>query len=98
MVRVADAQGLIEARELTKRFGDKVAVDHLSFSVQPGRVTGFLGPNGAGKSTTMRMILGLDHPDGGTATIDGQPYEQLAPPLRKVGALLEARSVHTGRS
>jgi ABC-2 type transport system ATP-binding protein len=89
---------MIEARELTKRFGDKVAVDHLSFSVQPGRVTGFLGPNGAGKSTTMRMILGLDHPDGGTATIDGQPYEQLATPLRKVGALLEARSVHTGRS
>jgi ABC-2 type transport system ATP-binding protein len=89
---------MIEARELTKRFGDKVAVDHLSFSVQPGRVTGFLGPNGAGKSTTMRMILGLDHPDGGTATIDGQPYEQLATPLRKVGALLEARSVHTGRT
>jgi ABC-2 type transport system ATP-binding protein len=89
---------MIEARELTKRFGDKVAVDHLSFSVQPGRVTGFLGPNGAGKSTTMRMILGLDHADGGSATIGGKPYAQLASPLRTVGALLEARSVHTGRS
>ena len=89
---------MIEARELTKRFGDKVAVDHLSFSVQPGRVTGYLGPNGAGKSTTMRMILGLDHADSGTATIGGRPYAQLASPLRTVGALLEARSVHTGRS
>jgi ABC-2 type transport system ATP-binding protein len=89
---------MIEARDLTKRFGDKVAVDHLSFTVLPSRVTGFLGPNGAGKSTTMRMILGLDHPNGGSATIDGKPYAQLTNPLRTVGALLEARSVHTGRS
>ncbi len=89
---------MIEARDLTKRFGDKVAVDHLSFTVQPGRVTGFLGPNGAGKSTTMRMILGLDHPTSGSATINGRPYADLASPLRTVGALLEAKSVHTGRS
>ena len=89
---------MIEARDLTKRFGDKVAVDHLSFTVQPGRVTGFLGPNGAGKSTTMRMILGLDHPNSGTALIFGRPYARLVNPLRTVGALLEARSVHTGRS
>jgi ABC-2 type transport system ATP-binding protein len=89
---------MIEVRDLTKLFGDKVAVDHLSFSVQPGRVTGFLGPNGAGKSTTMRMIVGLDHPTDGTATIDGKPYSSLPNPLRFVGALLEAKSVHTGRS
>src|SRR5580704_16391761 len=89
---------MIEARDLTKRFGDKVAVDHLSFSVQPGRVTGFLGPNGAGKSTTMRLILGLDRPNGGTATINGVPYARLPRPLLTVGALLEAKSVHTGRS
>ena len=69
---------MIEARDLTKRFGSKVAVDHLSFTVQPGRVTGFLGPNGAGKSTTMRLILALDHPSSGTATIDGKSYVQLA--------------------
>ena len=98
MDRVADAPGLIEARELTKRFGDKVAVDHLSFTVEPGRVTGFLGPNGAGKSTTMRLITGLDRADGGSATIGGQAYEELAKPLARVGALLEARSVHPGRS
>ena len=72
---------MIEARDLTKRFGDKLAVDHLSFSVQPGRVTGFLGPNGAGKSTTMRLILGLDRPNGGTATINGVPYARLPRPL-----------------
>ena len=89
---------MIEARDLTKRFGDKVAVDHLSFTVEPGRVTGFLGPNGAGKSTTMRVILGLDRPNGGTATINGVPYARLQNPLRTVGALLEAKSVHTGRS
>src|ERR1700722_8647696 len=89
---------MIEVRDLTKRFGDKVAVDHLSFAVQPGRVTGFLGPNGAGKSTTMRLILGLDHPNSGTALIAGRPYARLVNPLRMVGALLEARSVHTGRS
>ena len=89
---------MIEARDLTKRYGPKVAVDHLSFTVQPGRVTGFLGPNGAGKSTTMRLILGLDRPNGGTATIGGKPYADLVSPLRMVGALLEARAVHTGRS
>ncbi len=95
---MAEVTGLIQARELTKRFGDKVAVDHLSFSVVPGRVTGFLGPNGAGKSTTMRLIAGLDRPQSGTATIDGLAYSQLPRPLETVGALLEARSVHPGRS
>jgi ABC-2 type transport system ATP-binding protein len=89
---------MIEVRDLTKRYGDRVAVDHLSFSVEPGRVTGFLGPNGAGKSTTMRLILGLDRPQSGTATIDGKRYEQLARPLETVGALLEAKAMHTGRS
>jgi ABC-2 type transport system ATP-binding protein len=89
---------MIEARELTKHYGDKLAVDHLSFVVEPGQVTGFLGPNGSGKSTTMRMILGLDRPDAGIATIFGKPYRELAQPLRTVGALLEARAVHTGRS
>jgi len=95
---VAEAPGLIEARELTKRYGDKVAVDHLTFTVEPGRVTGFLGPNGAGKSTTMRLICGLDRPNSGTATIGGLAYAQLSKPLDTVGALLEARSVHPGRS
>jgi len=95
---VAEAPGLIEAHELTKRFGDKVAVDHLSFTVEPGRVTGFLGPNGAGKSTTMRLICGLDRPNGGTATIGGLTYQQLTRPLHVVGALLEARALHPGRS
>ncbi len=95
---MAETAGLIEAHELTKRFGDKVAVDHLSFAVEPGRVTGFLGPNGAGKSTTMRLIVGLDWPNSGTATISGLAYRQLAQPLRTVGALLEAKSVHPGRS
>jgi ABC-2 type transport system ATP-binding protein len=89
---------MIEARVLTKRYGPKVAVNQLSFTVEPGKVTGFLGPNGAGKSTTMRLILGLDRPDGGSATIDGKRYHDLANPLRTVGALLEARSVHTGRT
>ena len=89
---------MIEARDLTKSYGGKVAVDHLSFTVQPGRVTGFLGPNGAGKSTTMRLILGLDRPQSGSATIDGKPYNELSNPLRTVGALLEAKSVHPGRS
>ena len=92
------APGLIEARELTKRFGDKVAVDRLSFTVEPGKVTGFLGPNGAGKSTTMRLITGLDRPDGGTATIGGLAYAQLTKPLTRVGAVLEARGLHPGRS
>jgi len=95
---VAEPPGLVEARELTKHFGDKVAVDHLSFNVEPGRVTGFLGPNGAGKSTTMRLITGLDRADEGTATIGGLTYDQLTKPLTRVGALLEARSLHPGRS
>jgi ABC-2 type transport system ATP-binding protein len=89
---------MIEVRDLTKRYGDKTAVDHLSFTVEPGRVTGFLGPNGAGKSTTMRLILGLDYPDSGTATINGRAYRDLPRPLTTVGALLEAKSVHPGRS
>jgi len=89
---------MIEAKDLTKRYGDKLAVDHLSFTVEPGRVTGFLGPNGAGKSTTMRLILGLDHAQAGTATINGKRYADLAQPLRTVGALLEARAMHPGRS
>jgi ABC-2 type transport system ATP-binding protein len=89
---------MIEVRELTKHYGDKVAVDHLSFVVEPGQVTGFLGPNGSGKSTTMRLILGLDRPNFGSSVVFGKPYRQLAQPLRKVGALLEARAVHTGRT
>jgi ABC-2 type transport system ATP-binding protein len=89
---------MIEAKNLTKRYGDKTAVDDLSFVVEPGRVTGFLGPNGAGKSTTMRLLLGLDRPNRGDATIDGLHYRDLAQPLRTVGALLEARAVHTGRT
>ncbi len=95
---MGEAPGFIEARELTKRFGDKVAVDHLSFTVEPGRVTGFLGPNGAGKSTTMRLISGLDRPQSGTATIGGLTYAQLPRPLSVVGALLESRALHPGRS
>jgi ABC-2 type transport system ATP-binding protein len=89
---------MIEAHGLTKRYGDKLAVDDLSFTVRPGVVTGFLGPNGAGKSTTMRMILGLDAPTSGSVTVNGKPYQQHAAPLREVGALLEARAVHPGRS
>jgi ABC-2 type transport system ATP-binding protein len=89
---------MIEARGLTKRYGGKLAVDGLSFTVRPGVVTGFLGPNGAGKSTTMRMILGLDVPTGGSVTVNGKPYRRHPAPLREVGALLDARSVHPGRS
>jgi ABC-2 type transport system ATP-binding protein len=89
---------VIEVRGLTKRYGDKTAVDGLTFQVRPGIVTGFLGPNGAGKSTTMRMILGLDRPTAGTATVAGREYAGLAAPLHEVGALLEARAVHTSRS
>ncbi|ACU75380.1 ABC transporter related [Catenulispora acidiphila DSM 44928] len=89
---------MIEARGLTKRYGDKLAVDGLSFTVRPGMVTGFLGPNGAGKSTTMRMILGLDVPTSGTVTVNGRSYAEHARPLHEVGALLEARAVHPGRS
>jgi ABC-2 type transport system ATP-binding protein len=89
---------VIEARGLTKDYGDKRAVDGLSFVVQPGVVTGFLGPNGSGKSTTMRLILGLDRPTAGDVTVNGRHYRDLTAPLHEVGALLEARSVHTGRS
>ncbi len=89
---------MIEARNLTKNYGDKRAVDGLSFTVQPGVVTGFLGPNGSGKSTTMRLILGLDAPSKGEVTVNGRLYREHPAPLHEVGALLEARSVHTGRS
>ncbi|MGH3121499.1 MAG: ATP-binding cassette domain-containing protein, partial [Streptosporangiaceae bacterium] len=88
---------MIEARHLSKRYGPKLAVDDLSFTVEPGRVTGFLGPNGSGKSTTMRMIIGLDRPDAGRARIGGRRYAGLRWPLREVGALLEARGFHPGR-
>ncbi|HEY3880407.1 MAG TPA: ATP-binding cassette domain-containing protein, partial [Trebonia sp.] len=88
---------MIEARGLTKRYGDKLAVDNLSFGIEPGKVTGFLGPNGAGKTTTMRCILGLDYADAGTVTVDGKAYGDLAYPMREVGALLEAKAVHGGR-
>jgi len=89
---------MIEADRLTKRYGDKVAVDDLSFAVKPGIVTGFLGPNGAGKSTTMRMILGLDRPTSGTALLNGHPYAYAKSPMRQVGALLDAKAVHGGRT
>src|SRR5438045_3028259 len=89
---------VIEARGLTTDYGDKRAVDGLSFIVEPGVVTGFLGPNGSGKSTTMRLILGLDAPTAGDVVVNGSHYRDLAAPLHEVGALLEARSVHTGRS
>jgi ABC-2 type transport system ATP-binding protein len=89
---------VIEAHGLRKTYGDKVAVDDLSFTVRPGVVTGFLGPNGAGKSTTMRMILGLDAPTGGSVTVNGRPYVQHPAPLTEVGALLEAKAVHTSRT
>ena len=89
---------MIEARGLVKRYGAKTAVNDLSFDVEPGHVTGFLGPNGAGKTTTMRLILGLDYPDAGTVTIDGKQYAGLAYPMREVGALLDAKAVHGGRS
>ncbi|GAA1861158.1 ABC transporter ATP-binding protein [Myceligenerans crystallogenes] len=89
---------MIEAHGLAKRYGSKTAVDNISFTVQPGRVTGFLGPNGAGKSTTMRMIMGLDRPTAGTVTVNGRPYARHARPLAEVGALLEAKAVHSGRS
>ncbi|WP_433796323.1 ATP-binding cassette domain-containing protein [Actinoplanes sp. CA-252034] len=89
---------MIEVVELSKRYGDKTAVDGLTFQVRPGVVTGFLGPNGAGKSTTMRMILGLDAPTGGRATVNGRRYAEHVDPIRQIGALLEAKAVHTGRS
>jgi ABC-2 type transport system ATP-binding protein len=89
---------MIEATGLTKRYGERLAVDDLSFTVQPGQVTGFLGPNGAGKSTTMRLILGLDAPTSGRVTIDGKPFAQAAYPMREVGALLDAKAIHGGRT
>ncbi|MDQ1699464.1 MAG: type transport system ATP-binding protein [Frankiaceae bacterium] len=89
---------MIEMTGLTKRYGDKTAVDGLTLTVRPGMVTGFLGPNGAGKSTTMRLILGLDRQTKGTVTVNGKRYAELRAPLHEVGALLEARSVHSGRS
>jgi ABC-2 type transport system ATP-binding protein len=87
---------MVQAHELTKRYGRKLAVDHLSFTVQPGKVTGFFGPIGAGKSITMRLLLGLDRPDSGRATVAGRPYRELARPLYVVGTLLEARATHPG--
>jgi ABC-2 type transport system ATP-binding protein len=89
---------MIEAHALTKWYGDKKAVEDLTFTIRPGIVTGFLGPNGAGKSTTMRMIIGLDRPTSGSVLVNGKPYAQHSAPLSEVGALLEARSVHSGRS
>jgi ABC-2 type transport system ATP-binding protein len=89
---------MISVRDLTKRYGGTLAVDDVSFDVRPGTVTGFLGPNGSGKSTTMRLIMGLDAPSRGSALIDGVPYRALRWPLRAVGAVLEARSFHPGRS
>ncbi len=89
---------MIEATALTKRYQQKVAVDELTFTVQPGRITGFLGPNGAGKSTTMRLIMQLDRPTSGQVLIGGQAYRQLVEPLRHVGALLDAKSAHPGRT
>jgi len=88
----------IEVRELTKRYGDTVAIDHLSFEVHPGRVTGFLGPNGAGKSTTLRMIVGLDAPTSRSALINGRPFASHHQPLFEVGALLDPKAFHPGRS
>jgi ABC-2 type transport system ATP-binding protein len=95
---VTKGETLIEARGLTKRYGETLAVDDLSFTVRPGIVTGFLGPNGAGKSTTMRLILGLDSPTSGSVTVNGKRFADHAAPMHEVGALLEARAIHTGRS
>jgi ABC-2 type transport system ATP-binding protein len=89
---------MIEARNVSKRYGPKLAVDDLSFAALPGKVTGFLGPNGAGKSTMMRLILGLDAPTRGNVTVNGRPYADHPAPLHEVGAMLEARAIHTGRS
>jgi ABC-2 type transport system ATP-binding protein len=89
---------VIDVQNLSKRYGSTIAVDELSFTVRPGQVTGFLGPNGAGKSTTMRMMLDLDHPTGGRVLIDGRHYRELSEPLRRVGALLEAKAMHGDRS
>lgn len=89
---------VISLQGLTKRYGDRLAVDDLTLELRPGKVTGFLGPNGAGKSTTMRLVLGLDRPTAGTALVCGLPYHRMENPLRTVGALLDARAVHPGRS
>lgn len=89
---------MIDAQQLTKRYGEKTAVDGLDFAVRPGMVTGFLGPNGAGKSTTMRMIVGLDAPSSGSVKVNGRHYARHEAPLQEVGALLEAKSIHPGRS
>src|SRR4051794_32954217 len=89
---------MIEARGVSKRYGERLAVDDLTFTVKPGAVTGFLGPNGAGKSTTIRMIMGLDAPTSGRVTVNGKRYDRHPAPLHEVGALLEAKAVHTGRS
>jgi ABC-2 type transport system ATP-binding protein len=91
-------KAMIEAKGLAKRYGDKTAVAGLSFTVRPGMVTGFLGPNGAGKTTTMRLILGLDRPTGGSVTVNGKPFSGLYSPMRELGALLDAKAVHGGRS
>jgi ABC-2 type transport system ATP-binding protein len=101
MVRADDPRdpaGMIEIDHVSKRYGEKLAVDDVSFTVHPGIVTGFLGPNGAGKSTTMRMIVGLDAPTAGTVRVNGRSYRSFEAPLHEVGALLEARAIHTGRS
>jgi ABC-2 type transport system ATP-binding protein len=96
---LASVRGMgIEARALTKRYGEKTAVDDLTFTVRPGMVTGFLGPNGAGKTTTMRLILGLDYPTKGSVTVNSKPFSALYSPMREVGALLDATAVHGGRS
>jgi ABC-2 type transport system ATP-binding protein len=89
---------MIEARGLTKRYGSTLAVDNLSFTVEPGKITGFLGPNGAGKTSTMRLILGLDRPTAGTVTVNGKPFGRLAGPMGQVGALVDAKARHGGRS
>src|SRR4051812_49313026 len=101
MVRAAaavDDGRMIEVEHVTKRYGEKMAVEDLTFTVRPGIVTGFLGPNGAGKSTMMRVMLGLDAPTSGTARINGADYRDLVAPLHEIGAMLEARAIHTGRS
>jgi len=95
---IRSVKRMITAAGLTKRFGAKTAVDDLHFTVHPGRVTGFLGPNGAGKSTTMRMIVGLDRPTGGSVTVNGRRFAEHRAPLHEVGALLDAKAVHTGRT
>jgi ABC-2 type transport system ATP-binding protein len=95
---IRSVEGMITAEGLTKRYGAKTAVDDISFAVRPGQVTGFLGPNGAGKSTTMRMIVGLDRPSGGRVTVNGKPYAAHRAPLHEVGALLDAKAIHTGRT